>query len=235
MAIASNYIGYKKIFLKYNLNVPNGENILGKIKTYEIVSKVVLYFSLSAIGLLLYSISQNKSNNDAGLTAAFLAMIVFIVGGLFYVIFLNLRGKYRAKLEEILFTNFLLKKVKVYFSVEELNDKTYEKFEHIAIKVANARNPNQTTIELAFAAFIENAEGVVIVNSNQTSISSGIIGKSGGRISTDIIHSAEGILINNIQNKKHEIMQDLNYYYDLKEKGAITQEEYEKKKLELLS
>ena len=235
MSIAHNYKDYKEIFLKYDLDLPGSKKTLSKIKIYEIISKVILYFSISAIGLFAYSAINNKSNNEAGLAAVLLVIAIIIVGGSFWALFLLLKSKNKAKIDEILFTNFLIKKVKIFYSIEELNDKTYDKTEHITTRVANARNPNQTTIELAFSAFVKNAEGIVIVNNNQTSVTTGTIGKSGGSVSTNIINSAEAILINNIQDKKYEMTKDLNYYHDLKEKGAITQEEYEKKKMELLS
>ena len=235
MAIARNYKGYKEIFLKYNFDLPDSKKTLSKIKIYEIISKVILYFSLSAIGLLIYGAISNKSNNEAALTALLLGIAIFIIGGSFWGFSLILKEKNKAKLEEILFTNFLVKKMKIFYSIEELNDKSYEKIDHITVRVANARNPNQTTIELAFTAFVKNVEGIVIVNNSQASVSTGIISKSGGSVSTNIINSAEAILINNIQDKKHEVAKDLNYWFGLLEKGAITQEEYEKKKMELLS
>ena len=235
MAIARNYKDYKEIFLKYNLDLPDSKKTLGKIKIYEIISKVIFNFSLSAIGLLLYSVSKNKSNNEAGLAAVLSVIAIIIVGGSFWALFLLLKSKNKAKLDEILFTTFLIKKIKIFFSIEELNDKTYDKIEHIAVKVANARNPNQTTIELAFLAFLKNAEGIVVVSNNQASVTTGTIGKTGGYVGTNIINSAEAILINNIQDKKHEMTKDLEYWFGMLQKGAITEEEYGEKKMELLS
>lgn len=76
------------------------------------------------------------------------------------------------------------------------------------------------------------AEGIIISSNSQSSLTVGTIGKrTGGSINTHIINSTEAILIKNIKtNENINQTKDLNYWFELKEKGAITQEEYELKK-----
>jgi hypothetical protein len=106
--------------------------------------------------------------------------------------------------------------------------------EHITTKVFNSKNPNQTVINLSFIAFEKNADGLVITSNAQSSFTVGTISKkSGGNINTHIINSAEAVLIKNIRNKSDSI-KDLNYWFELKEKGAISDDEYQVKKKELL-
>ena len=52
----------------------------------------------------------------------------------------------------------------------------------------------------------------------------------------DILDSTEAILIKNIKkNENINQSKDLNYWFELKEKGAITQDEYELKKKSFLN
>ena len=51
----------------------------------------------------------------------------------------------------------------------------------------------------------------------------------------DILDSTEAILIKNIKaNENSSQTKDLNYWFEVKEKGAITQDEYEQKKKDFL-
>ena len=85
-------------------------------------------------------------------------------------------------------------------------------------------------------AFEKGAEGIIIVSNNiGTVVTAAIHNKNTSTPIRTTFNYCEALLIKNIKSIELEKNNfDLNYWFDLKEKGSITSEEYEKKKLELL-
>ena len=234
MAIRSSYSDYRNIFNSYNLKIDGSERFLKKIKTYETISRVILIIILAFASILFYDlVTNNKKEAEA---IGFFFALTLIIGSILRFIFNEIKRVNISKLDNLIFNNFLIKQIKIFYTFEELKNFTYEKIEHITIKLVNSKNANQTIIDLSFIAFEKKAEGIIISNS-QSSLTVGTIGKrTGGSISTHILDSTEAILIKNIKkNENINQSKDLNYWFELKEKGAITQDEYELKKKSFLN
>ncbi len=163
-------------------------------------------------------------------------IIVFVPGLILSLIFKFIKISRIAKLDDFIFNKFLINKIKVFYSIDELKDYSYDKMEHLSTRAFAEGNLNQATIDLAFMAFEKGAEGIIIVSNNiGTVTTTAIHNKNSSTPIKRMINSCEAILIKNIKRVELEKSNfDLNYWFDLKEKGAITSEEYEKKKNELL-
>lgn len=235
MAIRTSYSDYRNIFNSYNLKIDGAQRFLKKIKIYEIISKVILIIILAYATILFYNlVTNNKKEAEA---MGFIFALILIFGSLLRFIFNEIKRANISKLDNLIFNNFLIKQIKIFYTFEELKNFTYEKMEHITIKLVNSKNANQTIIDLSFIAFEKKAEGIIISSNSQSSLTVGTIGKrTGGSINTHILDSTEAILIKNIRaNENINQIKDLNYWFELKEKGAITQDEYELKKKDFLS
>jgi hypothetical protein len=234
MAIRTSYSDYRNIFNSYNLKIDGSERFLKKIKIYETISKIILIIILAYAAMLFYNLAiDNKKDAEA---MGFVFILILIFGSLLRFIFNEIKRANISKLDNLIFNNFLIKQIKIFYAFEELKNFTYEKIEHITTKLVNSRNANQTIIDLSFMAFEKKAEGIIISSNSQSSLTVGTIGKrTGGSINTHIINSTEAILIKNIKtNENTNQTKDLNYWFELKEKGAITQDEYELKKKDFL-
>ena len=234
MSIRTSYSDYRNIFNSYNLKIDGSERFLKKIKTYETISKVILIIILAFASILFYDlVTNNKKEAEA---IGFFFALTLIIGSILRFIFNEIKRVNISKLDNLIFNNFLIKQIKIFYTFEELKNFTYEKIEHITIKLVNSKNANQTIIDLSFIAFEKKAEGIIISNS-QSSLTVGTIRKrTRGCICTHILDSTEAILIKNIKkNENINQSKDLNYWFELKEKGAITQDEYELKKKSFLN
>jgi len=232
MSIRKNYNGYKKIFNKYNLEIDGLESFLKRVKIYEIISKTILFITLILTSILIYAAFTEKGN--AGLGIAIMLIVVLFPGLILWLLFKSIKISKIAKLDDFIFNKFLINKIKIFYSMEELRNYSYDKIEHINTRAYSEGNANQAVINLAFIAFEKGAEGIIIVsNASETITTVAIKNKSTSTPINRMVNSSEAILIKNI--KKEEVLKnnfDLNYWYDLKEKGAITEEEYDKKKKE---
>mgnify|MGYP003595925461 FL=1 len=183
--------------------------------------------------MLIYAAFNTKVDQ---LGIVFMIIIVFVPGLILSLIFKNIKINRIAKLDDFIFNKFLIKKIKVFYSIDELKNYSYDKMEHLSTKVLAEVNLNQATIDLAFMAFEKGAEGIIIVSNNiGTVVTAAIHNKNTSTPIRTTFNYCEALLIKNIKRVELEKSNfDLNYWFDLKEKGAITSEEYEKKKLELL-
>ncbi len=201
MSIKTNYKAYKNIFNTHSLEIEGSNKYLLKIKIYEIISKIALIITSSYILLILFILFQ-YGNKDAAPWIFFFIAIGCIVGFFIWNGFTHLKINNMAKLDNILFNNFLINKINIYYSMDELNNYTYDKIEHITTKLYNTINPNQTLIDLTSLSVEKGAQGIVITNKEQSSHTSGSMRRGGrGNIKTQIIDSSEAILIKNIQKQ----------------------------------
>lgn len=236
MAINKTYKQYKDLFLEHNISTKDSIKYLSSIKRFEVIQKVVAYFSISFLVFLILGLIFSKGgNNDGKATVLFLILVIAAVGVFFWAGFESSKSRRIAKLDDIFFNEYLINNMKIFYSFDELKDFTYTKIKHITTKAVNSVNPNQSIIELCFNALVEKAEGIIITDKNITGITSGEITKRGGNVRTHMVDSAEGILIKDIKQKNiHDNKLDIEYWYKLLQNGAITQDEYDAKKKELL-
>lgn len=236
MAIKKTYEQYKDLFLEHNISTKDSIKYLSLIKIFEVIEKGIAYFSISFLALLMLGLIFNKGGNgDATATVGFLILVIAAIGSFFWAGFKDLKNKRMEKLDDIFFNEYLINNIKIFYSFDELKDFTYTKIKHITAKAVNSVNPNQSIIELCFNALVEKAEGIIITDKNITGVTSGEITKRGGNVRTHMVDSAEGILIKDIKQKNiHDNKLDIEYWYKLLQNGAITQDEYDAKKKELL-
>ena len=217
----------------YNLKIDGLDNFLKKVKLFEIISKTTFYLTILITAMLIYAAFNTKVDQ---LGIVFMIIIVFVPGLILSLIFKNIKINRIAKLDDFIFNKFLIKKIKVFYSIDELKNYSYDKMEHLSTKVLAEVNLNQATIDLAFMAFEKGAEGIIIVSNNiGTVVTAAIHNKNTSTPIRTTFNYCEALLIKNIKRVELEKSNfDLNYWFDLKEKGAITSEEYEKKKNDLL-
>jgi len=231
MAIKKKYADYVDIFNQYKCDdYVDVKSNLKKLSYVEIAFNVILVLTI-----LTFIVSMTPGHQDKILLLIPVGIAIFL-----FLLPLNIARKdYISKLDDELFNKFLIKRLKIYYSIDELKDYSYTKIEHI-VSSENSGLRNQVVINISFEAYIKGAEGIIIVDQNSISHTSGNIGKRGGKVSTTIIHSAEGILIKNI--KKNNIdsdtkvdKNDIVYWFDLKKKGIINKEEFEGQKKRILT
>lgn len=237
MSLFKNYKQYKETLEEYKLtNDINIKKLLKKLKRAEIGVKVFGLLIFLIISLLVYGMLSSRGGSGDGVAGLIIVtlVVIFILYLLFLLPFMYAKIRHSINLDNEFFNTFLIKKLQIFYSVDEANKFNYEKIEHVTSS-DNSGKSNQAIIEICYIAILKNAEGVIITNQNTASVTSGSVSKKGGgNISTEVIHSAEGILIKNIQ-KEDLHNNDLSYWFDLKEKGAITEDEYLSKKNDILN
>lgn len=236
MAIKKTYKQYKDLFLEHDVSTKEAIKYLNSTKRFEVIEKIIAYFSISFLVFIILAIALSKrAPGDGAGAAVFLMVVIAAIGSFFWFGFRDIKSRRIAKLDDIFFNEYLINNMEIFYSFDELKDFTYTKIKHLTAKAVNSANPNQSVIELCFNALVEKAEGVIITDKNITGITSGEITKRGGNVRTHMVDSAEGILIKDIKQKSmHDNKLDIEYWYELLEKGAITQDEYDAKKKELL-
>ena len=228
------FISNKKYDNFINSNKIKSEDSIAIISRLNIVEKLLMVTIIGMIiGWILLFLAENSN--------VWVSIFIFSIIPLFII---SVLSKYHSnklvQLDKIIFDNFLINKVKIFYSNEEATIISYDKIKHITKRLVDTINPNQIVIELTFDAYQEKAEGLIITNISKNSITAGRTNKGTGSISTKIEENAEAILIKNIQEK--EIVKnsyidnkvDLNYWFELKQKGAISEDEFKQKKKELL-
>jgi hypothetical protein len=224
---------YQEFIKKHNIE---SENTTRNIKHSSIVELIIKIILVGIAIYWLYGIWAIFNSKEGSGVFIFLFFTSIPIGWIILML-LEYKAKRIAKLDQEIFDNFLTKRIKIFYTREESNNYLFNEIKHISKRLKDCKNPNQIIIELSFEAFILNAEGLIIVNRIKNSITQGETRKGGkGSIKTSIQEDAEAILINNIKEKTSRVenSKDLNYWFELKEKGAITEDEFNKKKEELL-
>lgn len=230
MAIRNSYAAYVDVFNK----CPSNDYIkvksnLKKLMVTEIIYKVILFLILLSLVAMVVGMTKDGE-------VVFAIIPIGIAWAIFILPLKALINYFHIQLDEELFNKFLIENLQIFYSMDELKDYSYTKMEHITS--SDSQGPkNQVVKNISFEAYEKGAEGVIITDQSTASHTSGKIGrKTGGEIKTTIINSAEGILIKDIKRKKEKNIDsgDIEYWYGLLEKGAITQDEYNAKKETLL-
>jgi hypothetical protein len=230
---------YIEIFQKANYFTDEMKN---KLDRFSLTSKISIISNFASFALMIYLLFMffGNSNNKE---LFFIVMLLVFFAYILALLFGALANSSKNSLDKIFFNNFLVKHLTIAQSSSELSAYEYKQGEHINDTVKNPKNLNQLLIELAYQAFIKNAQGFIVIEQNENTIIEGkirtsTIGKNmRGNINTNIVKTGSAILIYDIKKKdvKAEIDKtDIGYWYELLQKGAITEEEYNKKKEELL-
>jgi hypothetical protein len=224
---------YQELFQKNNINTIEAKRILRSLGYAKIYRKIIN----TTIGILwmLFVFTSFKAggmhhNGGAFATVGFLTMFIYLPLLIFY---LNIRNYYVGRLEQIYFDEFLCKKLKIFYSPNELNNFEYTTLKEATVTANQNNNQRQALILICTQAYEEGAEGVLILNSDNSSVTTGKIGKKGGNVRTDFVGTVSARFISNIKEKNSK-ENDLTYWFGLFERGAITKDEYEAKKKELI-
>jgi len=224
---------YRELFKEANIDTPKTRQALRGLR----IAKIYQFIINTIFGIpwlaFLYLIFTEGARNAGGpfIVLGLATMFIYIP---LLILYLHLKNKYVGKLEQIYFDEFLSKKLKIFYSPVEAKDYEYEIVKEITVTKNQNYNQRQALITACEQAYNEGADGVIVLNYDTASVTSGDIDKRGGTVYTNLIGTASAKLIKNIKEKKSNDKNDIGYWYDLFQKGAITKEEYEVKKKELL-
>ena len=228
MAISYKASEYNQIIEKLGCSTDETRKLLKKLEKNEFLRKINFYgANITLILTIVISI-----NTQSGLFI--IGILGMPVGALTSLFLRSKADSLRSLLDNEIFNNFLIKNVKIFYQNDDISNIKYTQMEQISVKVTHTRNEHQAIIELAFAAYEKNATGIIITDSNQSNVvTSTINNKAGATAITQTFHSASAMLIKDISvNTNKEF--DLEYWYDLFEKGAISENEYNRKKETIL-
>ena len=243
MALAGTYKKYRVLFAQAGIqSTKETGKYFGRLWRREKLARLMILVPLVIFAVGAYAKAHHE--NDGSIMGIAGLILIFVTGPLF-LIFRALKYGSMADLDNIYFNKFLINSIKIFYNPEELRNFSYEKIRHATVRVANAKNANQPVIELAFMGHQAGAEGILLTGSSSTGVTSGSFNRRGhGQISTTMIDSAEAVFIKDIKEKQQRQgdstsatidKNDLGYWHDLLQRGAITNDEYEVKKKELLN
>lgn len=224
---------YEELFKEADINNKESQFYLTRFKAMKLVFKVmgallIVYFIYAA---------QRYGGGDAFVYTIFATIFIGFPLGI-----LPLFTLFEAisKLEKIYFDEFLSKKIKIFYSSEELDKYTFN-----IIKESNIQGSgnNQALMNACEEAYKDKAEAILIVSTSLVSTTSGKINRGSGEVESKLIDNLTVRFLSNLKIKDTQELNrssefdkklDLDYWYGLYEKGAINQDEYQKKKDELL-
>jgi len=227
MAISKKSFNYQEIINELGCSSGNTTLLLKKLKRNEFIRFINFYGTHITLILMVISSLNTKS----GLFT--IGIIGMPIGAMISIFFNFKANSIRSLLDNEIFNNFLIKKIKIFYPNDNISDMKYTQMKQISVSTSHSTNEHQAIIELAYQAYQENATGILITDSNQQNVvTSTINNKAGATAITKTVYSASAMLINNIENIKKTLNKefDLEYWYDLFEKGAISEDEYKQKK-----
>lgn len=216
MAIFNKAKQYKKFILDNSFSTPETRRLVSAISRNFMICNIII--GIVGLWILFCFVAMFSVGGSAILMGIFGGIVLFLP----IIPFGILADKNVKKLDNLIFKDFLNERVVSFASIEEANRYDYEEGDRInrVIEISSGDNLNKIIIELSAECFIRKADGFIITNQNK--------------------HNVEALLINNIKKKessediKIDSKKDLKYWFELKEKGAVTEEEFNKKKSELL-
>ncbi len=232
---------YKNFLNKENYTSPKIAKNLNKA---NIAEKII--YILSGIIILIWLYIFIMDSNITILTPVLALFISFPFIALAAFVKMYKHTKH-SHIDKEIFENILTKKMKIFYSKEEARDFSYTEVNHEQERISTSiisgcLNTNQVVILLAYRAYISGLDGIIMINRTNSSQTFGEFRKYSGYIFSLKEEDGEAIFIKDIKQKEQIVSnnnipsntKDLNYWFDLKEKGAITQEEFDTKKKELL-
>jgi hypothetical protein len=156
------------------------------------------------------------------------------VGALISIFFREKANSLRSILDNEIFNNFLIKKIQIFYPQDDKTNFKYTQIKQISVKTFHTTNEHQAIIELAYKAYKEKSTGIIITDSNSSNIvTSAINNKAGATAITKTVYTASAMLIKDITKTPNKQF-DLEYWYELFKKNAISEDEYNQKKEYLL-
>lgn len=233
---------YKKVYEAAGYFTEDMRELLAKFMSQSNISGLgvlFLYFVFFPLGIYL---TYRATLDAPGSAGEFIIMGCFLTGGamiLIMKIFLSPISKKATKAfsdaNNIFFNNFLAKKLVIAYSTSDLDRYSYDKGEIINVEIKNPYSPNQYIHDFAIEAFMKDADGFVLLEKQESMTKLDAHNKK-----TDLVPfiKAQAMLINNVRKNANSSNSsdktDIGYWHELLQKGAITEEEYNKKKEELL-
>jgi len=228
MAISVKALHYNQLINKLGCSTEETKKLIKKLNRNEFIRKINFYGANITLIFTVYVSLETKSG-------FFILGVLGMPVGASISLYLRYKADgLRSLLDNEIFNNFLTKKIKIFYPNEDLGNIQYTQMEQISVTTSNTSNEHQAIIELAFKAYEKNATGMIITDNNRSDIvTSTINNKAGSSAITKTVYSASAILIKDISDNKNEKF-DLEYWYNLFEKGAISKDEYEAKKIVIL-
>jgi len=228
MAISYKASDYNKIIDRLGCSTNEIQKLLKKLKSNQLKRNINFY---GTVITLIYTVIVSLNTKSMFFIIGALGMPI----GALIALFLRTKtDSLISLLDNEIFNNFLIKKIKIFYPNDDISNLNYTQMEQISAEATNTKNEHQAVIELAFKAYEKNATGIIITNNDRSNIvTSTINNKAGATAITKIIYSASAMLIKDISDTKKEEF-DLEYWYNLFEKGAISKNEYNRKKETIL-
>ena len=152
MAIFKKSKDYEDFLKKNQIESQNSKYLIKGASGSEFMIKIIM------IGVIIYWSLGFIVSEDNGYTFLFLFATSIPIAWIFIFI-INYDENKLLELDNIIFDNFLSKKLKIFYSKDEVNDYNYNEIKHISKRLKDSKNPNQIIIELSFDAFLLNSEG----------------------------------------------------------------------------
>ncbi len=232
---------YKKVLEKSGYFTDEMKKLLSR---HAFSSNIALLGAISAyvlmfLGFFLTLINTNNYGNAAPVLLVmgflFSLAIALLFSALFSKPFAKQSKKALNDFNNIFFNNFLSKKLVIAHSASELDGYDYNKGEIINLEIKQPYSPNQYIHDLAIEAFMREAGGFILLEKSESLVRALPYNKKSGLVP---LVKAQAVLINNVRknasSSNSSDKTDIGYWYELLQKGAITDEEYNKKKQELL-
>jgi hypothetical protein len=231
MAISRKSSNYEEIINQLDYSTNETTILLKKLKRNELIRRINFYGTLITL-IVTVIISLNTKNS---------MFVIGILGtpiGVIISTWMRIRANsLKSTLDNEIFNNFLIKKIKIFYPNDDMNNIQYTQIKQISVNAYNTGNEHQAIIELTYQAHKENATGIIVTDSNQSNVvTSTINNKAGATAITKTICSASAMLIKDINNinKESDKKFDLEYWHNLLKKGAINEDEYKQKKEAIL-
>lgn len=164
MAITIKSNNYQNIIGELNCKTNKINNILNKLKKNELLRKINFYGTLITL-----IITINISLNTKG--SIFIIGILGLPIGAIISIYLHSKANsLRSILDNEIFNNFLIKKIKIFYPQDDINNIEYTHIKQISVKSTHTENEHQAIIDIAYKAYKENATGIIITDSNLSNV-----------------------------------------------------------------
>lgn len=233
---------YEKAFKKAGYFTEEMKDLLSKAASKSnIVGLGVLFLYCIFVPFGIY-LTYKATLGAGGAAPVIIIMGIFLTFGTMILIgklFIAPTAKKSAKAlsdaNDIFFNNFLAKKLVIVHSAGELYGYSYDKGEIINLEIKQPYSPNQYIHDFAIEAYMRDAGGFILLEKSES-----LVRALPNNEKSDLVPlvKAQAMLINNVRknasSSNSSDKTDIGYWYELLQKGAITEEEYNKKKEELL-
>ena len=224
---------YGKLFKESNIDYKPHRKTLIAYEIFQWIALIILAAGLWLIGLAIFT-----DGDIAFLLFIYMFTAAWVgVGALFVMLYFG------GKLEQVYFDEFLSKKVKVFYSMEELREYNYNFAKDSNVSANTTFNINKALMQACKEAYDNNYDAILITSQSQSTIVSGSFNSKGkGSLSTSTVGNLSVRFISNLKKKEAssttstgtDIHSKIEELFKLKEKGALSEEEFIAAKAKLL-